>query len=129
MMRMFPAVAVIVTGLITPAFAQGSDEAKALARLYAGARYFLERAEPDKARRYAQSMYLLLKDQETEHSADYADRLFYVATGIRESRRAFFRSMDVVEQDGSLSVIPKEEQKKSYTCRRQNDGSTACSEN
>lgn len=129
MIRMFPAVAMIATGSITPASAQETDEAKALAHLYAGTRYFLERAEPDKARRYAQSMYLLLRNQETEHGADYADRLFYVATGISGSRMAFFRSMDVIERDGSLSAIPQEEQNKSFTCRHQNDGGVSCPEN
>lgn len=74
-------------------------------------------------------MYLLVMEKESEYGTDYADRLFYQATGIRDGRKGFFRSMNVVQRDGSLSSIPQEQEKKSYTCRRQYDDSVACSEN
>ena len=74
-------------------------------------------------------MYLLLGDKEAQYGSEYADQLFYEATGMSGGRRAFFRSMDVVERDGLLSSIPQEQEKKSYTCRRQHDDSVACSEN
>ncbi|MGX9983688.1 hypothetical protein [Methylobacterium fujisawaense] len=128
MIRSLLALIVLAGALTAPASAQGLDDAKALARLYAGAKFFLESAEPDKARRYAQSMYLLLMEKEAENGSDYADRLFYQATGMTGSRRAFFRSMDVVERDGSPSSIPQEQEKKRYTCRRQHDDSVACLE-
>lgn len=129
MFRTVLTMTLVFATLATQASAQTMDDAKALARLYVGAQFFLKKAEPDKARRYAQSMYLLLIGKEAEFGADYADRLFYQATGMNGSRRAFFRSMDVVERDGSLSSIPQEPEIKSYTCRRQYDGSVACLEN
>lgn len=109
MRRWVIATAVLVTALSSPlpSWAQQFDEARIqeearpIARQYGAMKYYLQRAEPAQANRYAHCMLLSLKLVEQQIGGKGADAVFYVATGMK-NRAEFFNSIDAADANGEL---------------------------